>query len=77
MTKADADLIKTMKGATKTIYIKGTKSRSDLVSPTYTQSIINDTKSDTTIVLTERGNTKYISYLNQQKRSEQYKRFKI
>lgn len=73
--KADADLIKTMKGATKTIYIKGTKSRSDLVSPTYTQSIINDTKSDTTIVLTERGNTKYISYLNQQKRSEQYKRF--
>jgi GLPGLI family protein len=74
-TKADAAFVKTMKGATKTVYIKGTRSRSDLLTPTYVQTIINDSKSDTTIVLRELGTTKYMSYLNQEKRQNQNKRF--
>jgi GLPGLI family protein len=74
-TKANADILNTMKGATKTIYIKGNRSRSDLVSPTYTQTIINDSRSDTGIILTERGNSKFLIYLTEQKRKNQYKKF--
>lgn len=73
--KASPEMLSSMKGATKTVYIKGTRSRSDLVSPAYVQSMLNDAKSDTTVVLTERGNTKFLSYLNEQKRKDQYKKF--
>ncbi len=73
--KSDAELSKSMGGATKTVYIKGTQCRTDLVSPSYNQTIITNTKSDTTVVITERGSSKFISYLSEQKRSAQYKRF--
>ncbi len=74
-SKADAELIKSMKGATKTLYIKGTKSRSDLVSSNYTQTTISDSKTDTTVVLRELGKAKYMSYLTEQKKEEQNKKF--
>ena len=38
------ELIQSLKGASKTVYIKGSKSRTDLVSPSYSLTIINDTK---------------------------------
>lgn len=74
-TKADPEIVKSFRGATKTIYIKGTRSRSDLVSPTYVQTILTDTNSDTAVVLTERGNTKLMSYLTGQKRKDHFKRY--
>ena len=66
---------KLMEGATKIVYIKGSKSRSDLETPGFKQTTIYDTKSDSTIVLREVGNTKYISYLNTEKRKEKNKKF--
>lgn len=74
-TKASPEVLNSMKGAKKTIYIKGNRSRSDLVSPTYTQTMINDSRSDTTIVLTERGNSKFLTFLSDQKKRSQYKKF--
>jgi GLPGLI family protein len=66
---------KLMEGATKIVYIKGSKSRSDLETPGFKQTTIYDTKSDSTVVLREVGNTKYISYLNNDKRKEKNKKF--
>ena len=73
--KADPGFVNSMKGAIKTVYIKGTRSRSDLVSTSFTQTTLNDTRSDTTIVLKELGNVKYMSFLNEQKRQQQNKKF--
>jgi len=73
--KADPQVIKSMAGATKIVYIKGSKSRSDLVTAGFKQTTLTDTKSDTTIILRELGNAKYLSYLNQSKRKEQNKKY--
>lgn len=67
--------VESVAGATKVVYIQGSKSRSDLITPGFKQTTITDTKSDTTIVLREIGNTKYISYLNNSKRSAQNKKY--
>ena len=72
---ADPQIVKAMNGATKTLYIKGSKSRSELVSPNFQQSIIFDAKSDSTIVLREVGSTKYISFLNSDKRNDVNKKY--
>ncbi len=73
--KADARVIKSMAGATKVLYIKGSKSRSDLITPGFRQTTLTDTKSDSTIILRELGNAKYISYLDDSKRSAQNKKY--
>jgi GLPGLI family protein len=73
--KGDTELKKSMDGATKTIYIKGTRVRSDLNSSNYTQTTFSDSKTDSTVVLRELGKAKYMSYLSKQKRDEQNKKF--
>ena len=73
--KADPQMMKAMSGATKTLYIKGSKSRSELVSSNFQQVTIFDSKTDSTIVLRELGSAKYISYLNGDKRNDINKRF--
>ncbi|HEX8461851.1 MAG TPA: hypothetical protein VF623_10490 [Segetibacter sp.] len=74
-TKANAAVAKLMAGATKTVYIKGSKSRSDLETPTFKQSTFYDIKSDSTVILREVGNTKYISYLTENKRIEKNRKY--
>ncbi|HEX8333555.1 MAG TPA: DUF4412 domain-containing protein [Segetibacter sp.] len=71
----DPELKRSMNGATKTLYIKGTKVRSDLTSSNYTQTTFSDSKTDSTVVLRELGKAKYMSYLSQQKKAEQNKKF--
>lgn len=73
--KADAQIIKSMSGATKVVYIKGSKSRSDLITPGFKQTTLTDAKSDTAVILRELGNTKYISYLYGSKRRDQTKKY--
>ena len=73
--KADPQIVKAMTGATKTLYIKGSKSRSELVSTNFQQSVIFDAKSDSTVVLREVGSTRYISFLNSHKRNEVNKKY--
>jgi GLPGLI family protein len=74
-SKADPELKKSMEGATKTLYIKGSKIRSDLNSNNYTQTTFTDSKSDSTVILRELGKAKYMSYVSQQKRDEQNRKF--
>jgi GLPGLI family protein len=71
----DPELKRSMNGATKTLYIKGTKVRSDLTSSNYTQTTFSDSKTDSTVILRELGMAKYMSYLSQQKKAEQNKKF--
>jgi GLPGLI family protein len=73
--KADSQVVKAIMGTTKAVYIKGSKSRSDLVTPRFKQTTLFDLKSDSTIILRELGNTKYISYLNESKRREQNRKY--
>lgn len=69
------ELLQSLKGASKTVYLKGSKSRTDLVSPSYSLTIINDTKKDTTIILRELGSTKYMTFLDEAKKLEKNKKF--
>ncbi len=73
--KSSPEMLSALNGATKTVYIKGNKSRTDLSSPSYTLTIINDNKTDTTVVLKELGNTKYMSYLNEVKKLANNKKY--
>ena len=74
-TKEDSAFIKSMSATTRTLYIKGTKSRSDLETPNFKQSIIFDSKTDSSIILRELGNTKYISYLDGNGRKEKNRKY--
>ena len=73
--KADPKAIRSMAGAAKTVYIKGTQIRSDLLTSGYNQSTFINVKSDTIIILREIGTAKYITYLSGDKRREQDKKF--
>jgi GLPGLI family protein len=73
--KADPNIVKALSGATKVLYIKGSKSRSDLISTGFLQTTLYDSKSDTVVVLREIGANKYISYLSGSKLAEQNKKF--
>jgi len=73
--KLDPQVAKTMEGTTKVLYIKGSKSRSDLITQTFKQTTITDSKSDSTIILRELGNLKYISYLDAGKMRAQNKKY--
>jgi GLPGLI family protein len=74
-SRADALDVKAMSGTTKVVYIKGTRSRSDLETPNFKQTMIYDSKTDSTIILRELGNAKYISYLDGNKRREKHKKY--
>src|SRR4051812_39589237 len=64
----DAQISSSMAGSTKVIYIKGSKVRSELNSKAFQQVVLLDSRTDTSVVLRELGNTKYISYLDSRKR---------
>ncbi len=74
-SKADPAIVKAMSGAVKTLYIKGSKSRSDLETPGFKQTTLFDTKTDSTVVLRELGNSKYITYLNAAQRKDKNKKY--
>lgn len=74
-SKADPQVSKTMEGTSKILYIKGSKSRSDLITHSFKQTILTDTKTDSTIILRELGSTKYISYLDASRMREQNKKY--
>ncbi len=72
---ADANTIKSMTGASKMLYLKGSKVRTDLVTPSFKQTFISDSKSDSTVILRELGNNKYLSYLDSRKMGEKNKKY--
>ena len=62
--KNDKDWIESLKSSTKTVSIKGFNSRSDLVSPAFTQSVFFDKSNGTAVVLRTLGNNKFITRLD-------------
>lgn len=74
-SKADAAVIRAMSGSKKILYIKGSKSRSELVTPNFILTTLTDTKTDSTVILRELGTTKYITYLNDTRKKEQNKKY--
>ncbi|MCW3111839.1 MAG: hypothetical protein JWR18_235 [Segetibacter sp.] len=73
--KVDALVQKAMAGTTKVLYVKGARTRTDLETPNFKQTMIYDSKTDSTIILRELGNSKYISYLDGNKRKEKNKKY--
>jgi GLPGLI family protein len=73
--KVAASVLKATSGTTKVVYIKGGKSRSDLETPNFKQIMIYDSKNDSTVILRELGNNKYISYLDGNKRKEKNRKY--
>ncbi|MFY7898846.1 MAG: hypothetical protein ACOVNY_01600 [Chitinophagaceae bacterium] len=61
---ADKDLAASLKNSTKTVYIKGNDSRTDLVSPAFIQSVLYDKTTGKATILREFGNNKFITKLN-------------
>ena len=73
--KSSPEMMNALNGSTKTVYIKGSKSRTDLNTASYTLSILNDTRSDSTVILRVLGNTRYMTFLNEAKKREKNKKF--
>ncbi len=61
--------------ASKTVYIKGNDSRTDLISSAFSQTIIYDKASGNAVVLREIGNNKLITKLNKTQWHEKNKKF--
>ena len=73
--KADPSIVKVLSQASKVLYIKGSKTRSDLETTTFKQIMIYDSKTDSSVILRELGNSKYISYLDGNKRKDKYSKY--
>jgi GLPGLI family protein len=64
---ADKDISASLKASTKTVYIKGNDSRTDLVSPSFTQSLLYNKTTGNAVILREFGNNKFMTKLDQAK----------
>lgn len=73
--QADKDVIESLKASTKTVYIKGNDSRTDLVSPTFTQTLLYNKTSGNAVILREFGNNKFMTRLDQAKWVSENKKY--
>lgn len=64
---ADKDVKESLSKTTKTVYIKGTNSRTELISPSFNQSVIYQKSTGTAVILREFGANKFMTKLDQQK----------
>ncbi len=74
-TQASNDAIASLKSSSKTVYIKGMNSRTDLASPTFMQSMIYQKNNGTAVILREFGANKFITKLDSEKWKEENKKF--
>ncbi len=63
----DKSAIESLKASTKTVYIKANDSRTDLVSPSFTQTLLYNKTGGTAIILREFGNNKFMTRLDNSK----------
>lgn len=61
---SNKDVNESLKASTKTVYIRGNESRSDLVSPSFTQSLIYSKSTGSAVILREFGNNKFMTKLD-------------
>ncbi|NCI47929.1 hypothetical protein [Sediminibacterium soli] len=60
----DKDVLASLKATTKTVYIKANDCRSDLVSPTYQQTILYNKLSGAATILREFGQNKFMTKMD-------------
>jgi GLPGLI family protein len=61
---SNKDVNESLKASTKTVYIRGNESRSDLVSPSFTQSLLYSKTTGSAVILREFGNNKFMTKLD-------------
>jgi GLPGLI family protein len=71
----DKDVTESLKASTKNVYIKGNDSRTDLVSPTFTQSLIYNKSTGSAVILREFGNNKFMTKLDNARWKEENKKY--
>ena len=60
----DTETLATMKATTKTVYIKGVNSRTDLISPSFSQSVIYNKNTAAATILRNIGANKFMTKLD-------------
>lgn len=73
--EADKDAIASLKASSKTVYIKGVNSRTDLVSPNFTQSVIYQKNTGSAVILREFGANKFMTKLDHDRWVEENKKY--
>ena len=71
----DKDAAESFKSSTKTVYIKGNDSRTDLISPSFSQSLLYNKTNGTAVILREFGNNKFMTKLDNAKLMNENKRY--
>ncbi|MEO0065383.1 MAG: hypothetical protein RI983_709 [Bacteroidota bacterium] len=71
----DKDALALLKQSVKTVYIKGNHSRSDLISPSFSQSFIYDKASGDAAILREIGANKFLTKMNAAQWAKQNDKF--
>lgn len=71
----DTETAATLKATTKTVYIKGVNSRTDLISPSFSQSVIYNKNSATATILRNIGANKFMTKLDQAKWVSEHARY--
>jgi GLPGLI family protein len=72
---ADKDVTESLKASTKQVYIKGNDSRTDLVSPSFTQSLIYNKATGSAVILRAFGNNKFMTKLDNARWKEENKKY--
>lgn len=71
----DKDALALLKQSVKTVYIKGNHSRSDLISPSFSQSFIYNKASGDAAILREIGANKFLTKMNAAEWAKQNDKF--
>jgi GLPGLI family protein len=66
-SNSNAEAVASLKQSSKTVYIKGVNSRTDLISPSFSQSVIYQKTTGTAVILREFGANKFMTKLDQPK----------
>lgn len=72
---ADKDVVESLKASTKTVYIKGNDSRTDLISPSFKQSVLYNKNTRSAVILRELGNNKFMTKLDNSQWASENKRY--
>jgi GLPGLI family protein len=71
----DKELLASLKATTKTVYIKANDSRTDLVSPTFKQTVLYNKASGAAVILREIGPNKLMTKMDNTRWTNENKRY--
>lgn len=74
-SSTDAETAATLKATTKTVYIKGVNSRTDLISPSFSQSVLYNKNTASATILRSIGANKFMTRLDQAKWMSEHARY--